>query len=233
MSGASERGSAAALDALFCTERGGRTPISWGYLFLCVSLTLLGLVFPSVERLLGSVGEVQHPWQPFTSVFMHGWPGFPALVHLALNSFLILECGRSCERLLGAGRFLVLCLGAAGGSAALQFLTEGVNGSSQVIWSWGPALLVALLWARRRGASERGPGAARIRGVLVLMYLVIIGVMGALPYAFGWRGNPFVALLRANQFHLTATLVGGVAALVWRPAIERRLEDLTREVAGR
>jgi len=219
-----------ALAALFDSRRGGRPVVSLTFLALCVVVTVASLLFPSLERLLGGIGERRHLWQPFTAVLEHGWPGFPALLHLALNAFLILECGRPCERLLGSGRFLVLCLASAAANAALQVLTEGVNGSSLVIWAWGPPLLVALLWARRRGRGEGDGARTRIRGVLIVMYVVVTAFMSLLPYASGWRGDPLRAFLLGNRYHLTATAAGVLGALLWRHRIDARLRALAEAV---
>lgn len=207
-----------ALGALYDSRRSGTPVVTYAFLALCVVVTISGLLVPRIEALFGGVGEINHVWQPFTSVLMHGWPGFPALVHLGLNAILILECGRPCERLVGSGRFLLLSVASMIANAGLQFATGGVNGSSLVIWSWGPPLFVALV---RR--DEAGPAADRLRGILVVMYGVLTALMGLMPYLAGWRGNPVIAFLRANQFHILATIIGAIAAVVWRRRIARRL----------
>jgi len=93
----------------------------------------------------GGIEPRRHPWQLVTAAFEHGGPGFHGSVHLALNAFLILECGRPAERLLGHARFLALCALSLLANAVTLSLTEGVNGSSLVIWSWGPVLFVAVM----------------------------------------------------------------------------------------
>jgi len=205
--------------------------VTWTFLALCVGVTVPSMVFPSLYGVFGGIGPGGEPavhfWQPFTAVFEHGWPGFPAPIHLALNAFLILECGRPTERLLGSGRFLVLCVASAGANAVAQLLTEGVNGSSLVIWSWGPPLALALVRGsvRARGGGEErlaarlGSSGERLRGVLVVMYVVVTGAMTVLPYAAGWRGDPLSAFVLGNRYHLVATGVGVVFALSWRGRI--------------
>ncbi|MGD2115508.1 MAG: hypothetical protein PVG07_10670, partial [Acidobacteriota bacterium] len=98
-----------------------------------------------------------------------------------------------------------------------------VNGSSLVIWSWGPPLLLALVRVRNRpdAALEEalGAGAERIRGILVILYVVVTAVMTALPYAAGWRGDPVTAFLLGNRYHLVATGVGVLFAFLWRRRI--------------
>lgn len=196
----------------------------WTFLGLCLAMTGLAMVSPAVEGALGGLEAPRSFWQALPSVLLHGLPGLPGLVHLGLNSALILECGRPCERLLGSGRFLLLSVASAVVNGGLQTLTGGVNGSSQVIWSWGPALFVALWWARRQPGGGDGDE-ARVRNILVVMYVLVSLGMGILPYAAGWRGNPLVGFLMGNLFHISATLVGVLAALVWRRTILARLEQ--------
>lgn len=217
------------LSPLYDSHRGGRPVVSWGFLGLCMGMTALAWAFPSIHAALGEVEEKRSFWQALPSVFLHGLPGVPALLHLGVNSALILECGRPCERLLGSGRFLALCLASLGVNAGLQTLTGGVNGSSQVIWSWGPPLFVALLWARRQPGGAGGD-AVRVRNVLIVMYVLVSLGMGILPYAAGWRGNPLIGFLMGNLFHISATLVGVIAALYWRRDILARLSEFGAEV---
>lgn len=204
---------------------GKRAPVvTYAFLGMCFLVTVPSLFFPQLYEILGGIEPRRHWWQVFTAAFQHGWPGFHGSIHLALNAFLILECGRPCERLLGSGRFLALSLFSLMANAVVLSLTEGANGSSMVIWSWGPPLLVALLWARRQNASAAGSAAAqRLWGILILMYGIITLLMGLLPYMSGWRGNPLYSLFWANIFHLTAAVVGALFALVSAGYIRRRL----------
>jgi len=83
------------------------------------------------------------------------------------------------------------------------------------------------MWARRQGAAARDTTVyQRLRGILILMYAVIVILMAMLPYFFGWRGNPLVSLLIGNLFHLTATAVGTLFALCAAGYIRNRLVDL-------
>jgi membrane associated rhomboid family serine protease len=216
-----------ALSALYASSRGGVPRVTYGFLVLCLAVTIPTLVFPDLYDVLGGLEPRRYPWQLFTAVFEHGWPGFHGSIHLALNVFLILECGRPCERLLGWRRFLALGVLSMLCNALAQLLTEGVNGSSLVIWSWGPPLFVALRWARRRDpAVAHAPAYTRLRGVLVLMYGVIVVVMAVLPYLGGWRGNPLVALVLGNLYHLVAAAAGSGVAVLAAGSIRRRLDEL-------
>lgn len=220
---------ARALSALYDSPRGGVPVVTYGFLAVCLVVTVPTLFFPNLYGILGGLEPRRYPWQLFTAVFEHGWPGVHGSIHLALNAFLILECGRPCERLLGWRRFVALGVLSTSSNAVAQLLTEGINGSSLVIWSWGPALFVALRWARRRdpGVVEV-PAYVRLRGVLVLMYGVIVVVMAVLPYLGGWRGDPLYALVRGNLYHAVATAAGVVFAVLGAGSIGRRLGELGR-----
>jgi membrane associated rhomboid family serine protease len=201
--------------------------VTYSFLTLCVLVTVPSLFLPELYNVFGGIHPRQHWWQPFTASFEHGWPGFHGSVHLALNAFLILECGRPCERLLGRGRFLLLGLLALAANAGAVTLTEGVNGSSLVIWAWGPPLFLALAETKRREPGVTSSHSyRRLRGILVLMYGVIVLAMGIVPYAAGWRGNPLNALFVGNLFHLVATAVG----IAFTLATASYIRD---EIAGR
>ncbi|HMB69065.1 MAG TPA: rhomboid family intramembrane serine protease [bacterium] len=201
-----------------------RTPVTWIFLALCVAVSVPSFFVPELRDVLGGIAPRQYPWQPFTAALMHGWPGFPGPLHLALNAFLILEAGRPCERLLGSSRFLVLSLASLLANAVAVHVTPGVNGSSLVIWAWAPPLLVA----RRSGTLTGAGDPERIGGVLVLLFLVIPLAMTAAPYVAGWRGNPVVAFARANLFHGVAVAVGAGFAVGWRRRSARTPELDTR-----
>lgn len=202
----------------------GRPGVTYTFLALCLAVTLATILDPELYRVFGGVAPRRHWWQPFTAVFEHGWPHFHGSIHLALNLFLILEAGRPCERLLGSARFLLLTLLATAANAITISLTQGVNGSSLVIWAWGPPLFLAMRHAKLRNPDvTRTEAYRRIVRVLVIMYAVVIPAMAVLPYLAGWRGNPLVSLVRANLFHLVATAVGAAVALFFAGAIERRV----------
>lgn len=102
-------------------NRDAPTPVTWSFLGLCLLVTVPSLLVPGGYELLGGLAPRTHAWQPFTAAFEHGGPGFPGVIHLGLNAFLIVACGRPCERLLGSGRFLVLGLAALVANAANLF----------------------------------------------------------------------------------------------------------------
>lgn len=206
-------------------DRGFRsTPVVSGLLAVTGLLAVARTLAPGLEGVLGGLAPRTGFWQPFTASLMHGWPGVPALPHWGLNAVLMVAAGRPAERLLGSGRMALLALSAAAANAVAVALTEGVNGSSLILWSFGPPLAVALAEARRLDPGAAGGSLhGRILGVLVVMYVVITAAMTVLAYASGWRGDPGTAFVRGNLFHLTAAAVGVVYAAVWRGFIRRRL----------
>jgi membrane associated rhomboid family serine protease len=217
-----------ALEALY--DFGQKRPvITYSFLSICFLVTVPTLFYPPLYEVFGGLEPRRHWWQLFTAAFEHGWPDFHGAVHLALNTFLILECGRPCERLLGRGLFLFISVLSLCANAVTQIVWEGVNGSSLVIWSWGPPLLAALRWARSKGATGN-PAYRRLRAILMLMYGIIVLFMAVLPYLTGWRGSPVAALLLGNLYHLVATVVGVIFTAFTIRYIRRRMSVLGRSV---
>ena len=198
-------------------------------------VTVPSLFAPSLYGVFGGAGPHDQPWQVVTSVFEHGFPGFgfAGFLHLALSVYLILECGRPCERLLGSPRFALVSLVALTANAAAQFLTggvngtEGVHGASLVILAWGPTLFIALLHARRSNPSTCfRPEYRRLRRILILMYVVLPLLTPVLPYSAGWDGPYVHAFVLSNLYHMVATAVGLGFAAHWFLEIRSRLEEI-------
>lgn len=105
-------------------------------LMVIISIVSLStLIWPSLTSVLGGIGELSHPWQPWTVVFVHGWPGVPTILHLAGNLVLLAFVGLSLEWRLGAIRFLVLTLLAIF-SAGLVRILSGVD-TTALLLSFG------------------------------------------------------------------------------------------------
>jgi membrane associated rhomboid family serine protease len=218
-----------ALATLHDPDAATRPIVTYAFLAACVLVTVSTLLRPELYGVFGGIEPRAHGWQPFTAALEHGWPGFHGAIHLALNAVLILECGRPCERVLGNGRFFALSLLSLAANAWVVARSDGVNGSSLVIWSWGPVLFVALAWARRRSVEIVATVSyQRIRGVLVLMYVVITVVMGLLPRLSGWGGGLLHGLVLGNLYHLVATAVGIGFAAASVGHIRRRLAGFGR-----
>ena len=52
---------------------------------LMIIISLAAFIGPPLAGLVGGVGELTYPWQPWTAVFLHGWPGMPLLLHRGGN----------------------------------------------------------------------------------------------------------------------------------------------------
>jgi membrane associated rhomboid family serine protease len=214
------------IEAYYDAVGNRRTWVTWGFLAVCVATSVTALLNPEVQRTLTGLAPRRHAWQPFTAAFVHGWPGFSGWLHLPLNALLIVRAGPYTEKLLGSGRFAVLCAAALAANALAVHLTPGGNGASLVIWAWGPPLAWALRVARDADpAASTGPMYLDIRWLLVFLYGILMLGMMVLSYVFGFRGNPLVAFLRANLFHLVAVAVGVLLTFAFRATIERRIRQ--------
>lgn len=179
------------------------------FLVLCVIATGLAIWRPEIGERLSGLAPREHPWQPWTAPFLHGWPEVPRWLHLVVNGFLMLRIGPYAERLLGSARFLGLCVVSLAAGAAAIHLTDGANGAAVVMWSWCAPLVVALAIAKRADATApQGNVYQDMRWVLMLFLVLVPLLMTAIPYAYGYRGNPLPVFLAGNLYHGVALAVG-------------------------
>ncbi len=172
--------------------------------------------------MFGGIGDLRHPWQVFSSAFEHGWPGFPPIIHLALNLLLMFSVAVTVERLLGSARFLALTLLSILFYWVARWLLFPLqaNGSSVFIWSYAPVLLVAVLETRRAGGPF-GEAYRQATHLLFIMWAVVSGAMGVFLMLSGL--SPWSALACGNAFHFSATLAGFVGAALWNRHIRLRV----------
>jgi len=176
---------------------------------LCTVVSVLTLV----PRLRAEFGKdaTDPVVRMLTAPFVHGFSPASTIPHLAGNLVLLLSAGSAVERALGSRRFALLTGAALLGYVAVQLIGHfGVNGASVFIWAYAPALAV------RYASGDRSTRTEATVAVLVVMWIIVPVLMTAVPYTFGWSGSVLGAFLVANTFHLSATAVGGAAALVWR-----------------
>lgn len=97
---------------------------AWGGVDLPPLLRSMGSLVP--ERL--RAGEW---WRYFSCTFLHG-----GLLHVALNTFLLLVLGRSLERCMGSARLLLVyfAAGASGSLLSSCFVSSQSVGASGAIW---------------------------------------------------------------------------------------------------
>jgi len=175
--------------------------VTYTLIAIMLIVSLSAFIWPSLTDALGGAGDLNYPWQPWTAVFVHGWPGMPILLHLAGNLVLLALIGPSVERRLGSLRFLTVTVLAIFAAGALRLLS-GVefNGASAFIWAYAP-----FLWLLVRNGEQTGK-----TGILYVMWLVIPVVMGFILTLSGAR--PIMAFLLGNLYHLSGTVVGFVTA---------------------
>ena len=157
--------------------------------------------WPSLTDLLGGVGELTYPWQPWTAVLVHGWPSMPMLIHVSGNLILLRLVGPPVERRLGSVRFLAVTLLAIFAAGVLRILT-GVefNGASAFIWAYAP-----FVWLIIRSGKQTDKA-----GILFVMWLMIPLVMA---FILSFNGaDPITAFVLGNMYHISGTIVGFGAA---------------------
>jgi membrane associated rhomboid family serine protease len=171
---------------------------------LMVAVSVVTSIWPSLASVVGGVGELNYPWQPWTAVFLHGWPGMPMLLHLAGNLILLAIIGPKVEGELGSRRFFVVTLAAILVAGILRILV-GVefNGASAFLWSYAP---IYWLYCYKRQRDNAG--------VLYVMWLIVPAVMGLIFVLNGI--NPFKAIILGNLYHLSGTIVGFGALWFWK-----------------
>ena len=91
---------------------------------LCIGITLISFLIPSLLRSFAFVYPLKNPWQLITYMFEHYTPqeqippelGYSSMRlsigHLGFNLLLVLPFGIMVEKVLGAKRFLILSIAA-------------------------------------------------------------------------------------------------------------------------
>lgn len=176
--------------------------VTYTLIAIMVIVSLSTFIWPPLTGLIGGVGELTYPWQPWTAVFLHGWPGMPMLPHLLANLVLLVLVGLPVERQIEPYPFLLVTLVAIIAAGVVRVIT-GVeyNGASAFIWAYAP-----LLWwqARKKGVVDQAP----LLGVMWLIVPLAMGIILAL------NGNALLsALFWGNVYHLSGTIVG--FAFIW------------------
>ena len=175
--------------------------VSFLLMALILIVSLSTLIWPPLTGVLSSVGGLAYPWQPWTAVFVHGWPGMPMLLHLAGNPVLLALVGSNVERRLGYTRFLAVTALAIFAAGILRILS-GVefNGASAFIWAYAP-----FLWLSIRNGQQTDKA-----GILYVMWLIVPLAMSLILTLNGTR--PIMAFVMGNAYHLSGTVVGFGAA---------------------
>ena len=199
-----------------------QTPVVYMLLILCLLVSVPSAFSDNYYRIFS--GELPHDfwWQNFSMALQHGVIGMPVaiLVHLFLNLFLLVTCGRIVEQILGSSKFLLLTMIAWGGFIITQWLSGiWVNGASGIIWAYSPFLLPIFKWAKEDDRFIKWKGEARF--LLVLMWGITTLLMGLVPILFNNEHGLLYSFFFGNLFHASATLVGFIVFGIFRKKIRK------------
>ena len=139
------------------------------------SLELSGLlsVNPSVTALLGSLRplEIQHGqyWRLISATFLHA-----GIMHLLLNTMVLVDLGRVCEPLVSSWKFVVIYGASAVGGSLASMVSASGSPHSSVGASGALCGLIGMLLVY--SIRERHP---EIRNALVrwIIFIAIIGLL--------------------------------------------------------
>ena len=141
---------------------------------LCIGITLISVLIPSLLRSFAFVYPLRNPWQLITYMFEHYTPqeqippelGYSSMRlsigHLGFNLLLILPFGIMVEKVLGAKRFLILSVAAWLADittvyiVCLAMIPEGeeclVKGASGLAFAYVPVgLYIFFILGKRSG----------------------------------------------------------------------------------
>ena len=186
-------------------DKADEVPVTLVVLIAYVTMAFLtGLPEPDPEKLAayGSMRAIDvgngEWWRLFTSSFLHG-----GLLHLAMNSWALIQLGPAVERSLGSARFLTVYLLAQLGSGLAVALVNDpfqpvVGGSGAIFGILGAIVAMQMRQGRHAFSFLAYEGPRRLL-LTILAYLVL----GALI--------PFVS----NTAHVGGLVGGFLAAFVY------------------
>jgi membrane associated rhomboid family serine protease len=163
-----------------------RSPVCWGLIVVSVGLFVaqsLGAPLVAQGALYGPAVSDGEWWRVLSGALLHGGP-----LHLVFNLSVVWTLGRGLEHAIGSGRFALVSLAGAAGSAAFILLFDYPHrtvGLSGVILGWAG---VALPMLDRQGRRE------------IWVWLAQVVLISLLP-GVSWAG------------HLGGFLAGGASGL--------------------
>ena len=158
------------------------------------------------------------PWTFVTYIFVHG-----GLLHLLINSLVLVSFGPSVERRMGSGKFLAYFLYCGIGAAAFAAGIDAIHPVGPFIGMSGAVMGVALAYALLLPDREvfLFPLPFPIRASILIVLLAAFDLAGALLWHDGI----------AHEAHLGGLLFGWLyfrlnALTAGRPSPRRRLEGV-------
>lgn len=154
-------------------------------------------------------------WRPLTSLVVH--PG--GVVHVGINSLLLVAVGSSMERELGASRALAIYVGAGCATNALRYAVGGATGGGASAAIFAVAGAAGASWLARtgRGRVAEACAAVLVTGGLAIAamtndnHVLALGLGGVCGRAAASDGPG-----RTFQMSLTAITAAGIIAMVAR-----------------
>jgi len=192
---------------------------------LCVTVTVISMLFTNTYQAFAYAYPIQYPWQICSGIFLHGSPEFPiagSIGHLIFNLLLVIPFGTMIEKILGSKRFAIMSIALWVVNAITFYIIAMVvtpkgetaygAGISGIAFSYGIIGLHALLVLVKKNF--------KLLFKQVSFYLLLNIVVAMLIMV-----NPHVAGLSSMIIHITAIVFGIVYAIFYRKTIGEFLNN--------
>ena len=210
---------------------------------LCIGITLISFLIPSLLRSFAFVYPLKNPWQLITYMFEHYTPqeqippelGYSSMRlsigHLGFNLLLVLPFGIMVEKVLGAKRFLILSIAAWLANIITIYIVcsvlipEGkecvVKGASGLAFAYVPVgLYIFLILGKRSGFGNLFKQVS----FYLLMPVAITTLVFACSPSIAGTTDVWSMLL-----HLIGITCGVVFAVIYRNAIKSYFDAVVFE----
>lgn len=210
---------------------------------LCIGITLISFLIPSLLRSFAFVYPLKNPWQLITYMFEHYTPqeqiplelGYSSMRlsigHLGFNLLLVLPFGIMVEKVLGAKRFLILSIAAWLADITTIYIVcsvlipEGkecvVKGASGLAFAYVPVgLYIFFILGKRSGFGNLFKQVS----FYLLMPIAITTLVFACSPSIAGTTDVWSMLL-----HLIGITCGVVFAVIYRNAIKSYFDAVVFE----
>lgn len=212
--------------------------ISIAIALLCIAVTVISAAIPSLVYSFSFTYPVRNPWQFITYIFEQYTPQeqIPpsmeldaarlSVGHLMYNLMLVIPFGILAEKVLGAKKFLILCIAAWIPDIAAIYITfaaitpEGeenvCKGASGIAFAFVPVVLYILfLMGKKYGFGKL----FKQISFYFLMPMAVMSIVIALSPSVAGVTGIFSMIL-----HLIAIVVGTVCTIVFRKTVRGYFE---------
>lgn len=202
----------------------GNYTVSLIIAILCITTTIIAILFPNMYETIAYRYPVEYPWQVCTGIFLHGAPNMSMAVcvgHLIFNLLLVIPFGIMIEKILGSKRFalmtLVLWIVNAITFYIIAFVitpegeTASAAGISGIAFSYGIIGLYLLYVLGKKNFK---------RMFKQVSFYLLINIIIAMIIMV----NPYVAGVPSMIIHIVAIVCGIIYAVFYRGAINEFFE---------